>query len=382
MAFGKRAAAAPPTANPAAAYFGYLEDVFVSAEGWQTPGINHPAIALHSPFLDLILALDTCASYRRHMGDFKHPWLQCVISCLIGTFGGTTVAMLTLGVNPGWMGNIGSPVAFAMGFWMIFLCPGDIFYKLLTRNRSIELLFGYINTFSCGHAITSWGQDQAVNAFHLSHTAGSAPLAIWCGTIAGCGGGIVANALSASGKTPEWIFGTPVVLKGPSITVKTAFLSSCLYYLIRNPHGWFSYGTDAFVSHTQAKTIIWLVWVTVLTLHEIFKIPDPTMPLTNLVGKICLCDGLIGGQPDKGIYEKIMGDGGMTGEDSALSGFGFVKKIPGAGEASNGSGKPPTKTNAAKPAAKEQSNAKQQSDGGLFGLFGGAPAAPAAKKSQ
>jgi hypothetical protein len=26
-----------------------------------------------------------------------------------------------------------------------------------------------------------------------------------------------------------------------------------------------------------------------------------------------------------------MGDGGMTGEDSALSGFGFVKKIPGAG---------------------------------------------------
>ena len=27
-----------------------------------------------------------------------------------GTFGGTTVAMLTLGVNPGWMGNIGSPV--------------------------------------------------------------------------------------------------------------------------------------------------------------------------------------------------------------------------------------------------------------------------------
>ena len=75
--------------------------------------------------------------------------------------------------------------------------------------------FGYINTLSCGHAITSWGQDQALKAFHLSHTAGSAPLAIWCGTIAGCGGGIVANALSCSGKTPEWIFGTPVVLKVP-----------------------------------------------------------------------------------------------------------------------------------------------------------------------
>ena len=146
--------------------------------------------------------------------------------------------MMSLGQPPGWMGNLGSPLAFAMGFWLIFLCPGDFFYKMLTRNRPVELIFGYINTLSCGHAITSWGQDQALNGFHLSSGPGSAPLAIWCGTIAGCGGGIVANALSASGKTPEWIFGTPVVLKGPSITVKTAFLSSCLYYLIRNPHGW------------------------------------------------------------------------------------------------------------------------------------------------
>jgi len=248
--------------------------------------------------------------------------------------------MLSLGQPPGWAGNIGSPVAFAMGFWMIFLCPGDIFYKLITRHRSIELIFGYINTLSCGHAITSWGQDQALKAFHLSHTPGSGPLAIWCGMIAGCGGGIVANALSASGKTPDWIFGTPVVLKGPSITVKTAFLSSCLYYLIRNPHGWFSYGTDAFMTHTQAKTCIWLVWVVVLTLHELLKIPDPTAPFTKLVGKICLCGGMIGGQPESGIYEKIFGDGAMTGEDSALSGFGFVKKVPGAGEvAANGNGK-------------------------------------------
>jgi hypothetical protein len=45
------------------------------------------------------------------MGSNKQPWLQCVISCLIGTFGGTTTAMITLGQNPGWMGSIGSPLA-------------------------------------------------------------------------------------------------------------------------------------------------------------------------------------------------------------------------------------------------------------------------------
>jgi len=136
----------------------------------------------------------------------------------------------------------------------------------------------------------------------------------------------LANALGCSGMTPEWIFQTPVVLKGPSITVKTAFISSCTYYLIRNPHGWFSYGTDTFLSHEQAKTCIWLIWVTVLTSHELFKVGDPTLPLTNLVGKLFLCDSKIGAAPEDGIYEKFFGKHGMTGEDSALSGFGFVKK--------------------------------------------------------
>jgi len=267
---------------------------------------------------------------------------------MIGTFGGTSIAMFFLGTSPGWMGSLGSPTAFALAFWLVFLCPGDIVYKLITRNRVIELLFGYINTLSCGHAITSWGQDQALSAFHLSHTTGSAPMAIWCGTIAGCGGGIVANAFSCTGKSAEWIFQTPVVLKGPSITVKTAFISSCTYYLIRNPHGWFSYGTDAFISHDQAKTCIWLIWVAVLTLHELFKVPDPTLPFTNLVGKFFMCKGMIGAAPEDGIYEKLFGKHGMTGEDSALSGFGFIKKVQGAGErprnhkndAANGKDKP------------------------------------------
>ena len=33
------------------------QDFFLGSEGWETPFINHPALALHSPFLDLILTL-------------------------------------------------------------------------------------------------------------------------------------------------------------------------------------------------------------------------------------------------------------------------------------------------------------------------------------
>ncbi len=50
-----------------------------------------------------------------------------------GNFTGTTTAMFFLGQTPGWLGSLGSPVAFFMGWWLIFLCPGDFFYKAISR---------------------------------------------------------------------------------------------------------------------------------------------------------------------------------------------------------------------------------------------------------
>ena len=49
---------------------------FLEAENWNIPGL--PVAA---PFLDLVLTLDTCASYRRHQGSKTHPWLQVRPTC-------------------------------------------------------------------------------------------------------------------------------------------------------------------------------------------------------------------------------------------------------------------------------------------------------------
>jgi hypothetical protein len=46
---------------------------FVEAENWAVPYLPVPIA-----FLDLILAIDTCASYRKHMGKDSHPVLQVV----------------------------------------------------------------------------------------------------------------------------------------------------------------------------------------------------------------------------------------------------------------------------------------------------------------
>jgi hypothetical protein len=51
--------------------FKEITKFFVEAENW---GI--PYLPVHVAFLDLILALDTCSSYRKHMGKESHPILQ------------------------------------------------------------------------------------------------------------------------------------------------------------------------------------------------------------------------------------------------------------------------------------------------------------------
>ncbi|EKX39508.1 hypothetical protein GUITHDRAFT_143491 [Guillardia theta CCMP2712] len=290
----------PVSRNMMMASFDSIQDVFLQSESWAIP-----LLPFHSSFLDLILALDTCASYRRHMGKAKHPWLQVLISCAVGTFGGTTVAALFLGQPPGWMGSLSSPFAFLLAFWLIFCCPGNVPYKFITRHRSVELVFGYINSFSCGHATSSWGADGALKS---------------------CGGGILANWLGMIGKSSDWMFGTPPVLKGPSMTVRTAFFTSCVYYLLRNPHEFLPYGKDALLTHDQARTCIWLLWVFVLSVHELLKVENPWEWLTRLVGVCFLCPDEIGGAPEDGVYEMVFGKGEKVTHDAALSGFGFDKK--------------------------------------------------------
>jgi hypothetical protein len=307
-----------------------------------------------------------------------------------------------------------SPIAFALGFWLIFCFPGyallpectcvssrllhlhdcrrsrkagvpaaggssrsaprcrrDIPYKLLTRQRFVELLFGYINSISCGHAITSWGQDNAMNNVHLERCGGSGTMMILCGMLAGCGGGILAAWMHMAGATEEWAFSTPPVLKGPSITVRTAFMTSVIYYLLRNPHAYFSYGTDAFLSvllppisprprphilrarssrrapckahprraglltrgarscrqHEHAKAAIWAIWLVVLTAHESLGISRPWDPLARVLGKALNCPAEVGGAPADGVYEQVFGQAGKERVqiDAALAGFGFQK---------------------------------------------------------
>ena len=79
-------------------------------------------------------------------------------------FTGTTTAMFFLGQTPGWLGSLGSPVAFFMGWWLIFLCPGDFFYKAISRFFfycfQLRSTRARAHTHTHAHKVVNWFKES------------------------------------------------------------------------------------------------------------------------------------------------------------------------------------------------------------------------------
>jgi len=147
-------------------------DFFLAAESWTIPGLSFAV-----PLLDFVLTLDTCTSYRRHQGSKRHPWLQVrpthhqdalaieysfdpglaqvLFSCMIGTFGGTTMNAIILGETAGWLHAAGSPIAFGLGFWCIFCCPGFLALPLYHASAPYRAHVLLTRPCSCPLAIST-----------------------------------------------------------------------------------------------------------------------------------------------------------------------------------------------------------------------------------
>mmetsp|Transcript_5262 Transcript_5262/g.13419 ORF Transcript_5262/g.13419 Transcript_5262/m.13419 type:complete len:336 (-) Transcript_5262:196-1203(-) len=276
-----------------------------------------PSLPIEISVLDTVLSIETCAGYRAAMGKDKHPWLQVFVSCCICCFGGTTLTAILLGQPPGWLGSTSSPIAFATGFWLIFLCPGDVPYKAVTRFFPLAYALNVINCMSGAHGVTSWGSEKALHAFHFgsvtaadaaahhrSGFAGSGPFALLCGTLSGCGGGILGAFLGCNGTAPNWSFSTPPTLRKPSVYVKLAAVSSITYYCLRNPHSFLPWGQDV-VDVGVSKVIVFFMWVAVMTAQDVFGIADPLGWIFPLFSPFVNLTGDVGGSAEPGIYEAL-----------------------------------------------------------------------------
>uniref|UniRef100_A0A7S4C1P3 Uncharacterized protein n=2 Tax=Chrysotila carterae TaxID=13221 RepID=A0A7S4C1P3_CHRCT len=90
-----------------------------------------------------------------------------------------------------------------------------------------------LDDLTWGVAITTWGMEKTIGAAHLAPR-GSAVAAILCGTIAGCGGGLLCD--TASLMSTEWKLKTPQALRTVSFAPTTALCCCVLAYALRDPH--------------------------------------------------------------------------------------------------------------------------------------------------
>lgn len=319
MALGWGKTAPPPPTPPEPSMLqkilNFLTARFVESEEWLLP-----YLPIHISFLDTVLAIDTCAAYRKAQGKTKHPWLQVFVSCIICCFGGTTMTAFLLGQPPGWLGSLTSPTAYALGFWCIFCFPGDIPYKIWINSFPFRILLGLINCISGAHAVTNWGAEKALHAFHLGNVAakdvaeharsgyaGSGPFTLLCGTLSGCGGGVLGAWMHCNGASTSWsLEGTPPVLRKPTTTVKLAFASSVTYYMLRNPHHFLPWRMDV-IPADEIKLLILAMWVAVLIAGDVFHVVDPMGWMMPVLSPITLIKGEIGGVPEPGFFDTAFG---------------------------------------------------------------------------
>jgi len=101
-----------------------------------------------------------------------------------------------------------------------------------------------------------------------------------CGTLSGCGGGILDHTFNLSKK--EWKYNTPSCLKGEnSFSLKSTIVSTLLYIILSNPMNEDMIGLFGFIikcrqlligdlTRLQAMTLTWIFFVTIYLIYAYY----------------------------------------------------------------------------------------------------------------
>ena len=196
--------------------------------------------------LDLCGSILVCMRYRSAAFEESRSrsWLEMLLSCCLMQFGGTTLTGLVLGQTPSWIVSHAAFPALLLAFYLTFYCPMDAYWRVLHSSPCRNLLLPVIkvlSSISSAHAVTSWGQDKALyNTFHVNaeRIALSIFTCVFCGTLSGCGGGILTDCLSLL-RHPSYTWSPPMFLQSSAegfaaahVLTKCFFLSATYYVLL------------------------------------------------------------------------------------------------------------------------------------------------------
>ena len=191
------------------------------------------------PLVDIFHATAVAYEYKK-TADEKQGTLQRLVAIVVTALGGTTAMSFLIGQPCGWLCDNFTLPAYIGAWFLLHHVPNDLIFNALDSSRTTRFLVGFFDDVSWGVAITKWGMYKALSAMHEAPRP-SGVAALLCGTIAGCGGGIVQQMCSLL--RAEWKLVTPDSLQGPSLSLSRGFgpkasaLMAFLAYGLLDPHG-------------------------------------------------------------------------------------------------------------------------------------------------
>ena len=185
------------------------------------------------PILSLLHATRITLEYRRQLAAQGHQpptaWLQGLIATCIMALGGTTLASILCGIPPPWVASNTVLPAYALVYFLVFQFPSDRVFSLLNQYAFLidPLLIG-ADGVARSMAQCIGGVDMVRAHPLLGPEKYVAQIIL--GTLAGTGGGLLADAFVLS--APTWHFRLPTAFKSPTIDLKTAFSVAVTYTIL------------------------------------------------------------------------------------------------------------------------------------------------------
>lgn len=278
----------------------YLESAVISKPFYYFPPIS---------VLDLFGSMLVCKYYRLNVVGTK-SWFEILFTCTLMQFGGTTiVSIVLLGHCPYWIIGRAAFPALLVAWWLTFYSPGDLYWHLINKNYTAEVIAGIFAAISSGHAIGSWGIDKALNnKFHVGgdNFASSYLLCILAGTVAACGGGLIIQAFNMLGSTNAITLRhtPPFFLSGnysASATLNRCFILAFTYYYLINDSTTFLPSPK--LSLTEAHSLMALTHVVVF----LMSLHIPQVDIFQILSDTLL--GLVNIHPNLKLERKVLAEG-------------------------------------------------------------------------
>ncbi|RIA86562.1 hypothetical protein C1645_829072 [Glomus cerebriforme] len=198
-----------------------------------SPGLVWNETYFPFEILTTIHAILISRRYKNNLKAAKVPWLQGLFAVSIMGVGGSTISNILIGKPPGWLASNSTMTIYWISYLLMFYFPP--FYRMIDilPSNLLNIIFLTVDGMIRAISICSSGVDNIrYGSFHGidNKLINSSWVAILiCGTLCGCGGGILDSIFSIS--SPTWTFSAPSSFTKPTYDVKISFCIALFYSL-------------------------------------------------------------------------------------------------------------------------------------------------------